>query len=92
MTRQPGFLVLFFTHPLWRPSSLIEERGRASSNSNSVGGEVDLVRETRATGLSSLSHPNCPKIGQIRSETSLNNMPFHPQMYCNVQIFTYEVA
>ena len=64
------------------PSSLIEERGRASSKSNSVDGDVDLVRETRATGLSSTSpkSPKLPKIGKIRSETSLINMPFHPQM------------
>ena len=65
-------------------------------SSNSVGGAInlDFMRGTRAMGLSylSLKSPKLPKVGQIRSETSLNNMPFHPQMYCNVQIFTYEVA
>ena len=85
--------MLLFTHH----SSLIDERGSSAVSSKSLGGtvnsniNVDLVRETRATPYHP-NHPNCPKIGQIRSATSLNNMPFNPQMYCNVQIFTYEVA
>ena len=65
-----------------------------TGESNSVGGDVDFVRDTRATALFYLSakSPKLPKVWQIRSETSLNNMPFHPQLYCNVLIFTYEVA